>query len=63
MTWIPEQDAAKMINRHPRYLRGKVKSGAWPVKYSAIEGRKFHYSKADIEKLINSYSNVVKGFS
>lgn len=63
MTWISEQEAAKMLNRHPRWLRAKVKSGAWPVKYSAIEGRKYHYAKADIDKLINSYSNTVKGFS
>ncbi len=60
MTWINEKEAAAMINRKPRTLRKMVKAGVWPVAHSAINGRRFLYSEADIKKLIINYSTIIK---
>jgi hypothetical protein len=49
--WLPEAEAAKKINRQPRTLRKKVKSGAWNVAYRAINNRFFQYNEKDLERL------------
>lgn len=56
MTWLTEKEAAKELDRQPRTLRLKVKAAAWPIAYYAIEGRKFRYSKQDIEKLKKKFT-------
>lgn len=58
MTWIPEKTAAQLVQLHPRTLRRKVKNGAWSITYLAIEGRRFQYSKSDLDKFINQ--NAIK---
>jgi len=60
MSWITEMEAAQMLQRKPRTLRAKVKAAVWPITFTAIEGRKFQYSKQDIEKLLSANSNKIK---
>jgi len=50
-SWLSEKDAASKIQRQPRTLRKKVKSGAWNVAYRHINNRFFQYSEKDIERL------------
>lgn len=57
--WIPEAEAAQKVRRHPRNLRKYVKTGKWPVAFTALNGRRYMYSEKDIEKLLLSYSNTL----
>lgn len=59
ITWIPEKEAATMVGRKPRGLRSKAKSGAWPITYTAPDGRGFQYSKQDIEKFLLANSTAI----
>ena len=56
MKWIDEKTAAAMVKRCPRILRRKAKSRAWNINYTTLEGRTYHYSLKDIEKLFDQNS-------
>jgi hypothetical protein len=49
--WLPEDQAAKKIDRAPRTLRRYVKKGTWNVAYKTLNGRSFHYNERDLERL------------
>lgn len=63
MTWLSEKEASELLQRKPETLRKNVTKGVWDIKYSAINGRRYMYSKVDLEKLIERHSNKIKGFS
>lgn len=56
--WIPEQEAAKKVNRTPRVLRRLVKSGRWPIEYTAPNSRGYQYSEKSINKFLLQNSSV-----
>lgn len=58
MNWISESDAARKVNKAPKTLRRLVKSGKWPVNYTAPNGRGYQYSEKDLDKLLKSFSTV-----
>lgn len=51
--WISEEEAAKLIRRHPRYLRDMVKTGRWDISYRTLNGRSYEYDENGIEKVKN----------
>jgi DNA-binding transcriptional MerR regulator len=57
--WIEEKEAARLVNRKPRTLRVYVKSGKWPVAYSALNNRRYHYDLRGIEKLMLQHSSAL----
>lgn len=50
--WLDEKTAAQKVQRTPRVLRRLVKSGRWPIEYSALNNRGFQYSEKSIEKFL-----------
>lgn len=58
-TWISEEEAAKMMNYHPRYFRMLVKRGELSVSYRSIRGRSFEYDAKDIEKIKNKEAVII----
>ena len=56
--WIKEAEAAEMLNYRPRTLREYAKSGKLPINYTAPRGKKYQYSKSDIEKVLLEGSTV-----
>lgn len=60
MDWMPESEAAKMVSRKTIVLRRHAKSGKWNIAYTHLNGRNFHYSKKDIEKLFNENSTKTR---
>lgn len=63
MQWLSEKAASELLQRKPETIRKNVTKGVWDVRYSAINGRKYMYSKADLDKLIERHSCKVKSFS
>lgn len=60
MQWIPEKEAAQILLSHPRTLRRKAKVCAWPITFTRVDGRKYQYSKSDLDKFLLSQSNKTK---
>jgi hypothetical protein len=59
-TWILEDDAAKMMNYHPRYFRMLVKRGELAVSYRLIGKRGgYEYDAKDIEKEKNKSAVII----
>lgn len=56
MQWLTEKEASEMLLRKPRTLRAKVKNAVWPITYTAVEGRKYQYSKNDVERFLQKNS-------
>lgn len=49
--WINEKEAAGMLGyKYPRTLRDNAKTGNIPVVFRTTNGRRFQYSKEDIQK-------------
>jgi hypothetical protein len=51
--WIEEGEAVKLLKKHPRTIRRKVKSGAWDISYRTLEGKCYEYDRNGIERLKN----------
>lgn len=60
MDWIPEKEATKIVGRSADRLRRLVKSGKWPIDYTAPNGRGYMYSLKGIHKMLDSYSSKTK---
>ncbi len=58
--WIPEKEAAAMINKAPRTLRRKVANAEITVARTTIGGKKYLYSKNDLEKALMENSTAVR---
>jgi hypothetical protein len=56
--WIPEKEAAQKVNRRPYTLRRLVKSGKWPIAYTAPNQRGYQYNLKDIDRLLESFSTL-----
>ena len=48
--WIPEKEAAELLNWVPRTLRGKAKAGIVPIQFRSRQGRNFFYRKDQVLK-------------
>jgi len=59
LTWIPEEAAAKMLGYRPDYFRRKVKALKISISYRNTNGRKYQYSRADMEKFMQETSTAV----
>lgn len=57
MIWISEKAAAEMLLLKPRTLRLKAKASAIPITFTSVYGRRYQYSKNDIEKFLLTQSN------
>ena len=60
ITWIPEKEAAALVQRKPYTLRRLVKKGAWPIAYTAPNQRGYQYCLRDIERFLLENSSVVR---
>lgn len=60
ITWIPEPDAAKMLQYHPERFRRKVKNRELDIAYTNFKGRKFQYCLADIERVLIENSTITR---
>ena len=52
MSWIPEAEAAKIINRSPRVLRTLAKSGELDIQFTSVKGRSYQYNEQDLQKAL-----------
>lgn len=57
--FIPEVEAAKMLNYAPRTLRERAKHGDLRIAYTCINRRKYQYNRLDIEKVLMDNSNIL----
>jgi hypothetical protein len=52
--WITEEEAAKKMKYHPRYLRHRVTSGQLAISYRTNDrGRNYEYDLKAIEEIKN----------
>lgn len=58
ITWIPEAEAAKMMNYKPETLRKYAKSGKLTINFTARNQRRYQYNKNDIEKVLLEHSTM-----
>ncbi|HYH15271.1 MAG TPA: helix-turn-helix domain-containing protein [Flavisolibacter sp.] len=56
--WLTEKEAAEKLHRAPRTLRELVKSGAWPIRYTSLNGRNYMYEEKSIEKFLMLKSKI-----
>jgi hypothetical protein len=56
--WIPESEAAKLVNRKPRTLRRLVKKGTWNVTYTTLNGRSYCYDEKGIREVFMSKAKL-----
>jgi predicted site-specific integrase-resolvase len=47
-----------MLNYKPRTLREYSKKGILSINFMTLRGKKFHYSKSDIERLMLENSTI-----
>lgn len=57
--WISEKEAAEKLQRKERTIRTLVKSGKWPIAYSSLNGRRYHYDLKGIERLMMENSTAL----
>jgi predicted site-specific integrase-resolvase len=58
MNWISENEAAEKVNRKPKTLRALVKSGKWPVRYTAPNNRRYMYDEKGINEILERSSSI-----
>lgn len=59
ITWIKEDEAAKMLNLAPFTLRRYAKWGRLDIAFTtSIGGRKYQYDKAGINKVLLDNSTI-----
>lgn len=58
--WISEQQAAQRMNKHPRYFRSLVKSGALAISYRYDDnGRNWEYDLKAIERIKSRNETII----
>jgi hypothetical protein len=58
--WITEEQAAQIMNKHPRYLRTLVKRGTYSISHRYDDyGRNWEYDLKDIEAIKNKNVTLI----
>lgn len=57
--WISEQQASDILGYKPRTLRQYVKGAKLDISYTSINGRRYKYSKSDIQKALDRNAKMI----